>query len=454
MIQRTNQEVLPTGILAARCAVLLIILCIGIFGIVTRKVLYADGSFFLLSVITTGTFWLMPARELAGIITQTPLLIGVFAGVRGIDALAGLYGIGLIGVPFVLWGYALFIHLRTSLFWVFVVAFAWFYLISGFFTIGEYNVGYSVVAAAAAILLVSRITAVDAIVLLVVAVLATRSYELTAFAGPFLALTCIGRLCAAARDRDAMDRTARWLTALSAALFLWGALIAFASILHPRDPAMYAESIAGTRLLISSPIMYAISLTLLALLASVKRFPLWSASIVVASGVGLAAGYAMHESWHVYPSLSYEFRAALVAPMAAGLLLLSVHALFPRLKMWSQFAETRASAALAILLLITLGSTFVSDTAGHARMLQAYRAELVQLPESMPVDQTLLGQNKAYRRYLWAWTNPVMSLLLGDGRRIIENASDYRGWEPDLSSVIKNDLLRPFRQESGATVQE
>jgi len=440
--------------LAARCAVLLVILCIGIFGIVARKALYADGSFFLLNLITSGTFFLMPAREFAGIVTQLPLLLGLFAGVRDVDVLAGLYGIGLIGVPFALWGYALTIHFRTSLFWVFVIAFAWFYLISGFFTIGEYNVGYSVVAAAAAILLMSRITAVDAIVLLVIAVLGTRSYELMAFAGPFLALTCIGRICVPTCHRHAMGRTARWLTGLSAAVFFWGALIAIASILHPRDPATYAASITGTRLLSSRPIEYALSLTVLAVLASVKRLPLWSAWIAVASGIALAAGYAMNDWWHVYPSLSYKFRAALVAPMAAGLLLLSVHALFPRFKMWSGFAETRASAVLASLLFITLGSTFVSDTGGHARMVQAYRAELVQLPESVPVDQTLLGQNEAYQRYLWDWTNPVMSLLLGDGRRIIENASDYHGWEPDLSSVIDNDLLRPFRQAPGATVRK
>jgi hypothetical protein len=162
---------------------------------------------------------------------------------------------------------------RTSLFWVFVLAFCWIQLISGFFAIGEYNVGYAVVAAAGAILLLPQITAVDGIVLLLVAILATRSYELMAFAGPLLALSCVGRLRV---DGAGMEVTARWMTGLSAALFAVGAASAVGWIINPRDPVQYASAVSGLPLLFSRPILYTSALSALALLASLKHRPRWS----------------------------------------------------------------------------------------------------------------------------------------------------------------------------------
>ena len=133
----------------------------------------------MLTVIFSGEYNLYPSRELAGFITQTPILLGLWIGVRDVYALAGLYSVGLIGVPILLWVFALARTICTSFFGLFVLAFCWIYLISGFFSVGEYSVAYALAAAAYAILVSARIGKVDTLVLLLIAILSARAYGLT-----------------------------------------------------------------------------------------------------------------------------------------------------------------------------------------------------------------------------------------------------------------------------------
>ncbi len=425
-----------------RIFVILVVLFVGVQGVVSMKSLYADGSYFLLTIITSGKFMLMPARELAGIATQLPLLMGLRVGVVDIDVLARLFGFGLIGLPILLWIYALLRHRYSPLFWLFVLAFSWVYLMSGFFAIGEYNVAYALVAAAAAILMVPTITLGDGIVLCTVAFLGTRSYELMVLAGPMLALGCLGRL---RTDGSRIRVGARWLIRASAGLFVLGAAFALVSILYPRDPATFASSTRGPALLFSSQIFYVSSLTCLALVASLSRRPRWLGAVLMVMGAVLAVAYLTKDAFRVYPSLSYSLRTALVVPMFAGLFFVVIHCFSPGLKAWTIFSESRSAKALVLIVFMTLTVNIVRDNYGFGRMVSAFRAEVARLPVSTPVSHTPLDWNPSYRRYLWDWSNPVMSQLLGDGRAIIENNSKYQGWEPDLTHLIQKNLLAPFR---------
>ncbi len=103
---------------------------------------------------------------------------------------------------------------------------------------------------------------------------------------------------------------------------------------------------------------------------------------------------------------------------------------------------------------MTLAANFVSDNYFFGRMLSAYRAEVARLSVSTPVSHTALDWNPSYRRYLWAWSNPVMSQLLGDGRMIVENRPEYHGWEPELTDLIQKNLLAPFRSPSNLPVSD
>jgi len=425
-----------------RILVILVVLFIGAQGIYSMKSLYADGAYFLLMVITSGKFLLMPARELAGIATQLPLLSGLHVGVVEIDALARLFGLGLIGVPILLWTYALYMHRYSLFFWPFVLAFSWIYLPSGFFAIGEYNVAYALVAAAAAILMVPTITLGNGIVLCIVALIGTRSYELMVAAGPLLALGCIGRLRAGGSKTGV---GARWLIGFSAGLFILSAPFALFSILYPRDPATLVDATRGPALLFSSQILYVSSLTFLALVASLNRRPRWLGAVLVGIGAMLATAYLTVDALRVYPSLSYPLRTALIMPMSAGLFFVVIHCFSPGLKDWALFSEFHSAKTLVLIVFMTLAANFISDNYFFGRMVSAYRTELASLSVSTSVSHTSLDWNPSYRRYLWDWCNPVMSQLLGDGRVIIENSPEYHGWEPDLTDLIQKNLFAPFR---------
>ncbi len=327
MSQETVRSVRSTD--RWKTLVILVVLFVGAQGIYSMKSLYADGAYFFLKIITSGRFMLMPARELAGIATQLPLLLGLHIGVVEIDALARLFGFGLIGVPILLWTYALYIHRHSIFFWFFVLAFTWFYLLSGFFAIGEYNVAYALVAAAAAILLVPTITLGEGIVLCTVAFIGTRSYELMVVAGPLLALGCLGRLRV---DGSRIGVGARWLIGFSAGLFVLGAVFALVSILNPRDSATFAGATRGPALLFSSQILYVSSLTFLALVASLNRRPRWLGTFLVGIGAVLATAYLADDALRVYPSFSYSLRTALILPMFAGLFFVLIHCFSPGLK--------------------------------------------------------------------------------------------------------------------------
>lgn len=428
---------------ASRWIVILAILGLGVAGVAALKSLYADGSWYLLTVISSGKYTLYPSRELAGFVTQTPLLLGLWLGIRDIDALARLYGVGLIGVPILLWIFALSRTARTSFFWMFVLAFCWIYLISGFFSIGEYNVAYAVVAAAAAILISVRIGKTDSLVLLLIAILSTRSYELMGFAGPILGLATLGRLY---REKSIMERSIRWMALVAAALFLLGGGMGIWAILYPTSPVMRDAALSGLSLFVEPAILYTLTLSVMAMIASLKSVPSWLRPILVGSGITLAAVYFTQKSWHVPPSSSYAYRALLVAPMLAGLSLMLIYTLMPRMKLWSGFVQSRSAALLISVLLVTQGSIFLADTYGFAKMAKAYRIELYRMKKSASVNQTLLGQVEEYRRYLWGWTNPAMSQLLGNGKHVIYNEEgSFSGFEPYLDNVIQKDLMRPFR---------
>ena len=429
---------------ASRWIVILAILGIGVAGVAALKSLYADGSWYLLTVITSGKYNLYPSRELAGLITQTPLLLGLWIGVRDIDALARLYGVGLIGVPILLWIYALSRTVHTSTFWLFVLAFCWIYLIGGFFAIGEYNVAYAVVAAASAILVSVRIGKTDSLVLLLIAILSTRSYELMGFAGPILGLATLGRLY---REKPMMGKRIQLMTLLAAALFLLGGGMGIWAILHPTNPVQLDGALSGLSLLVEPAILYAFTLSVMAILASLKSVPSWLRPMLVGSGLTLAAGYFLHNSWHVPPSYSYAYRAVLVVPMMAGLSLLLIYTVMPRMKLWSGFVQTRSAVVLICVLLVTQGAIFLADTYGFAKMVKAYRIELHRMKKSTSVNQTFLGKVEEYHRYLWGWTNPAMSQLLGNGKHVIYNEKgNFFGFEPYLDNVIEKDLMRRFRK--------
>jgi hypothetical protein len=127
---------------------------LGVLGVYVARGLYADGAYFLFSILSSHGFVDDDKPRLfALLITQVPLVMAMKIGINDLNLLIRLHSFGLIIFPLVFWLAALKIQMKTELFWIFVAEFSVSYLCSGFFAIGEYNLCYSMAAFSAAIIL-------------------------------------------------------------------------------------------------------------------------------------------------------------------------------------------------------------------------------------------------------------------------------------------------------------
>jgi len=117
----------------AKALVLFCVLLIAALGIYAAKGLYADGSFFLYNILLQKNYWdFDKPRAFVQIITQTPVVIGIKFGIKNITELIYLHSLGLVGIPVIIWVFALIQHLQSRHFWTLLVAFSATYLSSGF----------------------------------------------------------------------------------------------------------------------------------------------------------------------------------------------------------------------------------------------------------------------------------------------------------------------------------
>ena len=209
-------------------------------GVYAAKGLYADGSYFLLKILSYKTYWDFDwSRAFVQIITQTPVVLGIKFGITDIIKLIYLHSFGLIGIPIIVWIIALAQHIKSKYFWTLLIAFSATYLTSGFFAIGEYNLTYALAAYCFAVLLKNKFNSFDSILFVLAAFALLRSYEAMIFMGPFLFAFTVYRLLEANSHRCAREKLV-----LFSSLFLFGAsiIIAAYSILYPRDPASLARA--------------------------------------------------------------------------------------------------------------------------------------------------------------------------------------------------------------------
>jgi hypothetical protein len=119
-----------------------------------------------------------------------PLLTAMKFGVVDINRLIFFFDLGVITIPIFCWILALANQFKTDWFWVLVLAFSFVFFNSGFFSLGEYNLCYSLVALCFSILLKrDHISLEWLVILLVSSIILIRSYETMAFWGLCLFLS-------------------------------------------------------------------------------------------------------------------------------------------------------------------------------------------------------------------------------------------------------------------------
>jgi len=216
-----------------RAAVLVAIGALTALSVYIPRGMLMDGASFVLAGIRDHSFALLPdgdGRFFANYVAQSPLVSALKLSVTDIGLLIRIHSLGIVGIPLLMWTVAIALQYRTNLFWLFVGAFSVSYGISGVAMIGEFNLAFAATALFTSIVTsVSALSAIQGGVLLILAILLTRSYETSVFLNPLLAIFCIERW-----RLQAEKRTVEFLLICSIAALLFGAFVGLYWIIFPR----------------------------------------------------------------------------------------------------------------------------------------------------------------------------------------------------------------------------
>jgi hypothetical protein len=184
----------------ARRLALGVLWLLGSWNIWECRALYSDGALFFVEVVHKGWFWHPEgiydrSRQYAIAVSELFLVAGVQSGVTDLHWLARLQSLGAFALPTALYHFAL-VRAKDDavLLTATIAAIALIFLPTSFFIIGEYNAAYAIAIATAVLLATAdRPRLGDAVVLVVLSVLALRTYEAFGFLGPLLAAMVLWR---------------------------------------------------------------------------------------------------------------------------------------------------------------------------------------------------------------------------------------------------------------------
>jgi hypothetical protein len=207
----------------------------------TSRGLFVDGANFLVHIVRQEAFFdfYLP-RVFAMILGQIPVMTAVTLGVTDLHLLARLLSLGLFALPTIF--YTLALHRAKDdavLLAVVIAAIAIVFMTTSFFIVGEYNTLYAVTILIAVRLgTADRLTWPDAIVLVLISLLAIRTYETMLYLGPLLACVMLWKVWRA-RGRPAGPSV---LYLVSAVFMIMGMMVALNSVKHPHSPEHLVET--------------------------------------------------------------------------------------------------------------------------------------------------------------------------------------------------------------------
>lgn len=405
---------------------LAIVLLLGVLGVVAARGLYADGSFFFITILKIKGFLSDDApRAYAQIVTQIPLVAAIKLGVGDLNALIRLHSLGLIMAPIVFWMLALVIQFDKAYFGALLLAFSVTYLSSGFFAAGEYNVAYAMAAFCASLLCSERRDMPSCVALVATAFVLTCSYEALVFLGPVLAAMALYRYSAERRA----GHVARWFFLVAAVLFVIAACISLRSILFPRSLENSSSAMEISPQLKKNHSVY-MALILIAYVVS----SLADKKVVIKAAVGisivLSLVYLASPSMWLVPGRSYAFRAVSGIYMFVVLASIAAHFFLARRKARA-LAISPYSSAIAAIFFVTLCVPSYMKTLAYYGWAKRFEAAAIEAQSWVPVDQVFVDRkDRSTRDFAWGWTNPYLSIALrGNADAGVASASDYSRWE-------------------------
>ena len=400
--------------------------------------LFADGTDFFLGLLNQKGFhiWDKP-RMFAQLLTQFPTVLALGSGIRGVGTLGMIFGGSLLLVPSLLWIAAASLHLQTQYFWNVATAYAIVYLPTSLFAIGEFNVCYAINALVLALLLVrpfrtphatlaallsiANILTYPSNVLLAPAVIALLLCKLDPTWGSWL----VGPENAA---RDSRQTLIKGCLLVAVVAYSSAFLISLWVNLFPRDASMASAARDPRNLGLYSGLLIGGILS--------GWIPRVKAKTVALLWMSLAA---LDLLWLPFlmralietPENAYTLRTAI----ALGLLLCLVVQPIQMQRHALRFASDRRllQSGFCCLLVLVLAGTGLIRANAFRHWLQDYRKELAVIENEVPINLTRLPESPYYK-FNWGWNNFQLSRILDPmGGKLILNATDRVGWQPDRS---------------------
>jgi hypothetical protein len=200
----------------------------------TSRGLFVDGANFLVHIVRQEAFFdfYMP-RLYAMVLGQIPVMTAVTLGVTDLHLLARLLSLGLFGLPTLF--YTLALHRAKDdavLLAVVIAAIAIVFMTTSFFIVGEYNTLYAVTLLIAVRLATARdLRLWDSIALLLLSLMAIRTYETMIYLGPLLSVLMLWQVWRA----PARPLLPTLLHLVAAVFMILAMQVAINSVIHPHS---------------------------------------------------------------------------------------------------------------------------------------------------------------------------------------------------------------------------
>lgn len=384
--------------------------------------LFADGSFFLINILSTKDFFIFyKARMFSQLIPQIPVVYALKFGVNDLNWLIRIYGFGLIAIPVGLWVSALIIQIKTKLFWIFVIAFSISYLSSGFFAVGEYNLSYGLTALITSLLLHNNIGKMKQIILLFSSFFIIVTYETMVFLGPLLFTICALKFLTTERNTFFSK-----ILIIIALFFFLSTVISISSLLIP-GPGHPSGAIGDALgMTLSTHFIFFLLMGFLFLISLNKNNKTYFLLALF-----LSVAHIVNNNFWCLPEMNYRFR------FLSGLLLCFLFALsalyyfldrkqliklskrpskmyryslFYLLKVMNRLLKIKQikSNPIPIFLFISSIIPYYIQTIDFYNWGKKYEQEINMQTGMISIKKTLLADSI----YNWFWTNSSLSMIL------------------------------------------
>jgi hypothetical protein len=207
----------------------------------TSRGLFVDGANFLVHIVRQeGFFDFYMPRLYAMVMGQIPVMTAVTLGVTDLHLLARLLSLGLFSLPTIF--YTLALHRAKDdpvLLAVVIAAIAIVFMTTSFFIVGEYNTLYAVVILIAVRLATAdRLTPWNSVALLLLAVMAIRTYETMIYLGPLLSCIVLWKVWRA----PARPLLPTLLHLVAAVCMIMAMMVAINSVVNPHSADHLVET--------------------------------------------------------------------------------------------------------------------------------------------------------------------------------------------------------------------